>query len=66
MAEVKSTIAGAVLIGVLFAAFWWLWDAYGVALHWAVDILLPFVLALAVAFGLSVAYYAVRARMRSR
>ena len=66
MAEVKSTIAGAALIAVLFAAFYQAWQQLGIEIHWAVDLLVPFGLALAAAFGVSVAYYAVRARMRSR
>ena len=66
MAEVKSTIAGAALIGVLFAAFYQGWQQLGIEIHWAVDLLVPFGLALAVAFGISVAYYALRARMRTR
>ena len=66
MAEVKSTVAGAVLIAVLFGLFWQLWEQAGLEIHWAVDLLVPFALALAATFGLAVAYYAVRARMRSR
>jgi hypothetical protein len=66
MAEVKSTVAGAALIAVLFGLFWQLWQLAGISIHWAVDILVPFALALAAAFGVAVAYYAVRARLRSR
>ena len=66
MAEVKSTIAGAALIAVLFVAFWQLYQQVGLEIHYAVDLLVPFVLALVVAFGVSVAYYAIRARMRTR
>ena len=66
MAEVKSTLAGVALISVLFVLFWQAYQGIGLEIHYAVDLLVPFVLALVVAFGVSVGYYAVRARMRTR
>jgi len=66
MAEVTSTVAGAALISVLFVAFWQLYQLAGLEIHYAVDLLVPFALALAAAFGVAVAFYAVRARMRAR
>ena len=66
MAEVKSTVAGGVLIAAFFLAFMQAWRSLGIDVHWAARILVPFVLALAATFGVAVAYYAVRARMRSR
>jgi hypothetical protein len=66
MAELKSTVAAAALIGVLTLAFWYPWRDLGVADSVVIELVVPFVAALVVAFGVSVAYYAVRARMRSR
>lgn len=66
MVEWKSTLASAVLIAVLFGVFWQLWQTLGVTDSTVVNLLVPFVLALAAAFGVSVVYYAVRARMRTR
>ncbi len=66
MSETTETIAGAVLIAILFLGFWQLWETVGVDTHWAVGLIVPFILALVVAFGVAVAYYAVRARLRTR
>lgn len=66
MAEVQSTIAGGILIAAFSVAFMQVWQSLGIDIHWAADILVPFVLALAATFGVAVAYYAVRARRRSR